>query len=104
MADLFMPKEEDTTITIHADKGPVNVDITHIQELIIKAYDQAEKSNTDWQDHFTALFQMSYGVRLNRTVTALLINKAQEMLEDLKKSCFESPSSSSDTTSQSPSD
>ena len=104
MADLFIPKKEDTTITLHTEDKTIDVDITHIQEIIIKAYDEAETNNTNWQDHFVLYFQAEYGIRLSRTTMAVMIGKAQEMLEVLKKSCFEPPSSTSDTTSQSQKD
>jgi len=104
MADFYIPKDEDTVINLHCgdDTPSIPVDIASIHSIVVEAYDQSEKSNTPWQDHFAVAFQAQYGVRLNKTVISLLVKEAQEMTERLKKSCFQSPSSISDTISPSP--
>jgi hypothetical protein len=105
MADFYIPKDEEITITVHSESGSsVDIDISSVQEMLIKSYDQAEQTDTGWHDHFVVLFQAEYGIRLKRTAAVLLVKKVQEMTEQLKKSCFESLSSTTDTTSPSPND
>jgi hypothetical protein len=102
MADFYVPKEEDTTINLHDGEVEIKVDISHINEMLVSACDEAEKTGSTWQDHFVALFQSNYGIRLGRTASVLLVKQSEEMIDTLKKSFSQSPSSTKGTRSRSP--
>ena len=102
MADFFVPSEEDTTINVHDGDAQIKVDISHINEMLVHAYDEAEKTGSSWQDHFAVLFQANCGVRLSRTASVLLVNQSKEMVDALKKSYSPQQSSTKGTRSRSP--
>jgi hypothetical protein len=102
MADFFIPKKEDTTITLHDGEAVVEVDISHIQELLVHAYEESEKIGVSWADQFALLFEKDYKLSLSRTSVMLLVNQSKEMVDALKKSFSPSQSSTKGTRSRSP--
>jgi hypothetical protein len=102
MADFFIPSEEETTINMHNGDVQVKVDISHVQELLATAYDEAEKIGASWTDHFSVLFKKYYDINLSRTAAMMLVSQSKEMFDALKKSSSQSPSSTKGTRSRSP--
>lgn len=85
---IYLPSDEDTTITIHADDQECSMNILEFDELVIEASDRSKKNGTNWQEEGVQLLKLRHKLSLSINQFRWLYTANRTRIEDVKKKLF----------------
>ena len=98
--EFRLPQKQDTEIQIISEgRDPIVMDLLDLDDIHVDATALAKKKNIEIHEAFSLLFQEAHGISFNRAQAWLLLTFKQKKIEELKKNCTDSPSSSSSSES-----